>query len=321
MTPEAISSTDDHEEDPWARHLAPPRDVIVEASSRCNFRCPLCLWTKTPRHGYMDIGTFVRFIDGIDRSPERLCFSGRGEPTLNPQLFELLARAVEAGIPTDLTTNGSSLLADCQSILDSGIDNVNVSIDADNATDYVRYRVNGNFDEVVAGMARLADEKRRRGAEKPALRTVSVIFNHNAGRLDELRRFFTGLGFERCIFKSAHLGHGQLRESESVLEERWLPLDTSLVRLRHRGAHVRPQCGFLHRGHLLWNGDICRCGIDHVRMIVGNVNEQRFDDIWTGPVSRRVVREIVAGEFEKCAGCWLNTERHVTESKDVLFLI
>ena len=306
----------------WARYLRPPRQVIVESSSRCNFLCPLCLWTKNKRHGYLDVDTFARFLDGAAVTTELLCFSGRGEPTLNPALFDVLALAVDAGVPTDLVTNGSNLLRDVDAILESGIDNINVSIDADNAEDYVRYRVNGIFDDVVAGMRLLAEEKRRRGIVKPVLRTCSVMFEYNAGRLDDLRRFFGDLGFETFIFKSAHLGHGQLGESPDVLEKRWLPRDPSLVRLGRAGpSSGPPRCEFLHRGHLLWNGDVCRCAIDHVQMVVGNVNEEPFEDIWAGEASRRAVEQIVEGRFDKCTGCWLRGDRHAAETEDGLFLI
>ena len=162
-----------------------------------------------------------------------------------------------------------------------------------------------------------------RGIEKPVLRTCSVVFEYNAGRLDDLRRFFEDLGFETFIFKSAHLGHGQLSESPDVLEKRWLPRDPSLVRLgRVDGTTAGPpRCEFLQRGHLLWNGDVCRCAIDHVRMVVGNVNQQTFEEIWTGAESRRVVQTIVRGEFDKCADCALSAERRVTETENGLLMI
>jgi MoaA/NifB/PqqE/SkfB family radical SAM enzyme len=301
--------------------LAPPRHMIVEACSRCNFLCPLCLWTKNSSHGYLQPATFQRFIDQAGPHLERLCFAGRGEPTLNPQLYAILKQSAEAGVVTDLATNGSSLLRDVDAILESGIDYVNVSIEADNAADYARYRVNGDFHAVTAGMARLAEEKRRRGLAKPGLRTCSVIFNYNEDRLAELRTFFGRLGFEGFIFKSAHLGHGQLAEDETVLGERWLPRDASKRRPRHNAASSAPPlCGFLQRGHLLWNGDICRCAIDHTRMIAGNIHEGTFDEIWTGDQSRRIVRTIVEGRFAKCGRCSFSG-REMKEQNTELYVI
>jgi radical SAM protein with 4Fe4S-binding SPASM domain len=301
-------------------YLARPCHMIVEAASRCNFLCPLCLWTRNKRHGYLGLETFARFADQAAPTLRRLCFAGRGEPTLNPELYQILRKSVDRGIVTDLATNGSSLLADVDAILDSGIDYVNVSIEADNAEDYARYRVNGDFAQVTAGMARLAEEKQRRRLKKPGLRTCSVIFNFNEDHLAQLRGYFAGLGFEGFIFKSAHLGHGLLAEAEAALSRRWLPRDASKRRSQYNGLDAGRPCGFLQRGHLLWNGDICRCAIDHQAMVVGNINRESFEEIWTGPRSRDIVRQVIAGEFDKCAKCSFSG-RHMQESDSSIYLI
>src|SRR5271167_97577 len=156
---DAVTSPQYTADDDLLPYLARPGHMIVEACSRCNFLCPLCLWTKNSRHGYLQPETFQRFIDQARPHLERLCFAGRGEPTLNPQLYSILKKSVQAGVITDLATNGSNLLKDVDAILESGIDFVNVSIEADNPEDYARYRVNGNFHAVIGGMARLAQEK------------------------------------------------------------------------------------------------------------------------------------------------------------------
>jgi len=298
-----------------------PSHMIVEASSRCNFLCPLCLWTQNRRHGMLDYETFSRFIDQAAPALTRICFAGRGEPTLNPDLYRILKKSVASGVITDLATNGSSLLADVDAILDSDIDFVNVSIEADNQSDYLRYRVNGDFAQVTAGMAKLAAEKRRRGLDRPGLRTCWVLFHYNADRLEQMRRFFAGLGFEGFIFKSAHLGHGQLAEDEAVLAQRWLPLDPAKRRRKHdEPPPAAPTCGFLQRAHLLWNGDICRCAIDQQTMIAGNINRESFGEIWSGPRSREIVRRVLGGEFGKCARCSFSGRR-MTEDDASIFLI
>ena len=294
--------------------------MIVEAASRCNFLCPLCLWTHNRRHGYLELATFSRFAEQAAPDVRRLCFAGRGEPTLNPNLYSLLRKSVACGIVTDLATNGSSLLADVDAILESGIDYVNVSIEADNPADYARYRVNGDFAQVTAGMTRLAEEKRRRGLSKPGLRTCSVIFNYNEDALPRLRTFFAGLGFEGFIFKSAHLGHGQLPQTEAALADAWLPHDANKRRRKYSGEGGPFTCSFLQRGHLLWNGDLCRCAIDHRVMIAGNINDQSFEAIWTGPRSREIVAEVVAGDFGKCAQCSFSG-RQMTETDSSIYLI
>ena len=301
------------------RFLAFPTFMIIEASSRCNLMCPLCLWTHNRKHGQLTLETFARFLETRSRFLKRVCFSGRGEPTLNPQLYDLLRMSVNAGLITDLATNGTHLLRDWDKILDFGVDWVNVSIEADNRLDYERYRIHGDFDEVVSGMARLAAEKHRRALAKPGLRTCSVIFGYNEDRLEELKTFFKSVGFESFIFKSAHLGHGQLAEDEGSLRVQWLPRDEAKIRPRYRGAAIGA-CSFLEKAHLLWNGDIARCAIDHQELIAGNIHHAPFETIWQGDRSREIVRRVLDGRFDKCGSCAFSG-RQVSETEtDVLVI-
>jgi MoaA/NifB/PqqE/SkfB family radical SAM enzyme len=285
--------------------------MMVEASSTCNFLCPLCLWTQNHHHGQLQVSTFERLIGEARHFVRRICFSGRGEPTLNPNLYELLRSCSAAGVTADLATNGSHLLRDVERLLDSGVDNVNVSIEADNAEDYARYRVNGDFAAVTAGMRRLADEKRRRGLTRPKLQTCSVIFSYNEPVLERMKSFFRELGFEGFIFKSAHLGHGKLDEPTVVLRRRWLPQSRSLQRAG-AGDPGPVDCDFLPRAQMLWNGDISRCAVDQNAMVVGNILESSFAELWRGERSRQAVEHIRSGQFAGCGTCEYS-RREVTE--------
>lgn len=75
----------------------------------CNYRCPFCHNTELlPRQGepLMDMPGLLRFLERRKGILEAVCVSG-GEPTLAPELEELL-RAVKAmGYAVKLDTNGS----------------------------------------------------------------------------------------------------------------------------------------------------------------------------------------------------------------------
>ena len=307
-------------EDAVERHLAFPAEMIIEAASRCNYLCPLCLWTRNHNHGYLTPDTFAPFINQVKGHLRRVCFAGRGEPTLNPDLYRILRHSVEAGVITDLATNGANLSRDIDQVLDSGIDAVNVSIEADNADDCRLYRVGGDFDGVIAGIRRLADEKRRRGITKPVLRTCSVIFKFNEQRLTDLKRFFAELGVEEFIFKSAHLGHGLLPWKMEELEERWLPDNVAKRRPRYDGSSQTRLCAFLPKAHLLWNGDVCRCAIEQAGSVAGNIRDVSFAEIWLGETSRKIVQAIVENRPVKCVDCAFSG-RHITEAGSERYVI
>jgi pyruvate formate lyase activating enzyme len=75
----------------------------------CNFRCPFCHNSELiPRQGekLMDMEAFLAFLEKRKGMLDGVCVSG-GEPTLCPELEELLGRIKALGFAVKLDTNGS----------------------------------------------------------------------------------------------------------------------------------------------------------------------------------------------------------------------
>ena len=75
----------------------------------CNFRCPFCHNSELiPRQGepLMDMEDFLTFLGKRKGMLDGVCVSG-GEPTLCPELEELLGRIKDLGFAVKLDTNGS----------------------------------------------------------------------------------------------------------------------------------------------------------------------------------------------------------------------
>ena len=75
----------------------------------CNFRCPFCHNAELfgrPVEPIMDTEAFLRFLESRKGLLEGVCVSG-GEPTLTPELPDLLRRIKALGYSVKLDTNGS----------------------------------------------------------------------------------------------------------------------------------------------------------------------------------------------------------------------
>ena len=84
--------------------------TILEVGDYCNLRCPVCYADSGPeRPGFHDLATIERMLDAIvanEGEPDVVQVSG-GEPTLHPQLFEILDAARRRPIRhLMLNTNG-----------------------------------------------------------------------------------------------------------------------------------------------------------------------------------------------------------------------
>lgn len=76
----------------------------IEPTDFCNLTCPMCHPQQGFRpnlhgdllKGYMDVSLFRRIVDGIERSDvcfDHLIFQWLGDPSLHPELFEMLRYA------------------------------------------------------------------------------------------------------------------------------------------------------------------------------------------------------------------------------------
>jgi uncharacterized radical SAM superfamily Fe-S cluster-containing enzyme len=92
---------------------------IIEVNTACNLDCPICFadsGTGPQEHGYsLALEQVESMLDAFVRaegSPEALQLSG-GEPTIHPQILDMLAAAKRRGIPlVMLNTNGIRLARD-----------------------------------------------------------------------------------------------------------------------------------------------------------------------------------------------------------------
>jgi uncharacterized radical SAM superfamily Fe-S cluster-containing enzyme len=90
--------------------------TILEVTDHCNLQCPICYADSGPhRPGYRDLATLERMLDGIvanEGEPDVVQISG-GEPTLHPQLFDILDAARRRPIRhLMLNTNGIRIAND-----------------------------------------------------------------------------------------------------------------------------------------------------------------------------------------------------------------
>ncbi len=148
---------------PLDRLGRPLRDLRLSVIEACNFRCPYCMPADriADDHG-LDASTRLSFdeIEALVRGfvhagVGKLRLTG-GEPLLRrnlPQLVERLAR-IDGLDDIALTTNGSLLARQAQSLRDAGLHRLTISLDA---LDPARFRElsggRGELDTVLAGIA------------------------------------------------------------------------------------------------------------------------------------------------------------------------
>jgi len=139
-----------------------PVDLQVEVTNRCNLQCEPCLRSHVPLGPDKDmtLAEFRRIVDGLPRLA-RITFQLNGEPLLCPDLFSMIALAKRRGAYTALNTNGTLLHgARRWKLLESGIDEVRVSLHGAFAVTHDRLAGATVFDKVVANLRGLTSGRR-----------------------------------------------------------------------------------------------------------------------------------------------------------------
>src|SRR5947209_12958677 len=94
---------------------------LIEVTSNCNLKCPMCFAESGPGGKHIDFGTYTRMVDRsvqLEGVADVLQISG-GEPTLHPDLVRMVRYAYEQAIQAVMVnTNGIRLAHDAQLVED-----------------------------------------------------------------------------------------------------------------------------------------------------------------------------------------------------------
>jgi pyruvate-formate lyase-activating enzyme len=168
-----------------------PHQVLMETTSACQLRCTMCAREASLKKGTLEIGQMEewladKIIDEVARvNPQtRLWFCYFGEPTLSKRLWDRVRLAKDRGVATTIINSNGNLLgpATVERLIDSGLDEIYIGLDAATAGTYARIRVRGHFDTVVRNIHDLL-------ARKPARLKVAVQFGVYAENEHELEAF------------------------------------------------------------------------------------------------------------------------------------
>lgn len=180
-----------------------PTRMDIENVSRCNFRCTMCQvseWPKGQRADDMTLADFKRLLDEQYGLVE-IKIQGFGEPLLmGDDFFEMIRYARARRIWTRTTTNASLLhLKDnYRKLVDSGINEVQISIDGADAAIFEKIRVGSVFDTVKKNCKLINDYAASKGIE--CTKAWTVVQRDNWHQLRDLVHLAHELGFKSQAF-------------------------------------------------------------------------------------------------------------------------
>ncbi|OGR90071.1 MAG: hypothetical protein A2V88_08235 [Elusimicrobia bacterium RBG_16_66_12] len=206
--------------------IGKPYWLTVDPTNFCQLKCPFCP-TGAGRgvrdKASLSLEHFQHLMDALGPTLIHIDFMNWGEPLLNKDLWAMVALAKERGIDTMVSTNFNLLReGEADAILDSGLDRLVMSIDGLEQATYGKYRVGGDFAQVIANLKTLVARRRARGLLKPTIVWQFLAFRHNEHEAGRVREFALALGVDEVGVTPANLPF------RPGIKDEWLPTRADL---------------------------------------------------------------------------------------------
>jgi radical SAM protein with 4Fe4S-binding SPASM domain len=147
----------------------PPVCLYLETTNRCNLLCTTCPRTYEELEPPADLSweLFTRIVDQVP-DLARAVLHGVGEPMLVKDLPRMVRHLKDRGVYVLFNTNGTVLNArNGRALIDAGLDELRVSLDAANAASYLAVRGKDYFHRILRNVRAFREMQEREGHAKP----------------------------------------------------------------------------------------------------------------------------------------------------------
>ena len=202
---------------------APPVCVYLEVTNRCNLLCETCPRTFEDLEPPADM-SWALFTGIVDQLPglKRAVLHGVGEPMMVKELPRMIGYLKERGVYVLFNTNGTLLAPKKRrALIETGLDELRVSLDAADAASFFRVRGKDMFDRIVRNIGEFTALQREIGATTPRVSLWLTGLKETIEQLPEFVRLAARIGvaevhLQRLVFDE--LGRGLARAGSSLFE-------------------------------------------------------------------------------------------------------
>jgi radical SAM protein with 4Fe4S-binding SPASM domain len=205
----------------------PPLVVAARLTNLCNMNCKMCGQPNVgdenvPKSFFADhlsLDEWKQVVDRIAGFRPNFYLWG-GEPLIYKGIFDLVAYAKERGLTVQINTNALLLEKLAQEVIDSGLDDLIISLDGPEAVHDEIRGLPGAFAKLRDGIAEVRRLQAEHDLHKPIIRIRGTIHPDNFSHLQELVGItwnFGGdsLNFNQLWFTSLERG----RQYQSVMKK------------------------------------------------------------------------------------------------------
>ena len=184
-----------------------PVCLYLEVTNRCNLLCTTCPRTYAELEPPADLSwdLFTHIVDQIPNL-KRAVLHGVGEPMLVKDLPRMVRYLKDRGTYVLFNTNGTVLNdRNGRALVDAGLDELRVSLDASTRESYRAVRGVDYFERILRNVRRFREMQEREGFAKPRVSAWLTGLKETVGELPAFVRLAAGIGvrevyLQRLVF-------------------------------------------------------------------------------------------------------------------------
>lgn len=284
-----------------------PMHLDIELTNNCNYSCIMCPRRKMTREkGHMDIAVFKKIInEGAEKGLYAVNLNLLGEPLLYPHLEEAIRYCKEKGLlDVHLHTNAMLLNEkNAKMLINSGLDSIKISLDANNKETYEKIRIGGNFERVVENIKNFIKIRDSLGMKKPSVKINFIEMKDTAEEIAKSIEYWKPIVNQIAILRYIDFKVGE---------------NLSVYEIRKKNDFC---CAFLwQKLSIHWDGEtpICfRCSSNNDNSI-GNIKNMTIEEIWNSPRLQEMRQKHQHGEYLSIGIC---SECHVPQEEMSKYIV
>jgi radical SAM protein with 4Fe4S-binding SPASM domain len=319
-----------------------PKNLYVESTNRCNLKCKTCIQYRGNWEPQRDL-SLAELVMITDQLPELewTALHGIGEPLLNPALPDMIRHLKNRQVVVCLNSNGILLDEIHQNaLIDAGLDELRISLDAASAEDYKAVRNSDKFDRIISNLRTFSNQLKLRTRSNPKISLWYLGNTENISELPEFLRLAASLEvdevyLQRLVYFQDDEGYGLARAEKTLADSnaaavefiqksqdlasqlgiqfRASGLNSPLQSLKENSNNQSPWTKCYRPTTLMYitaNGNVLPCCIspfatsDYAFLILGNVFESSLAEIWSGAAYTNFRTQLqTATPPKSCQGC------------------
>ena len=298
------------------RHL--PTFVSVEPANFCQLRCPECPVgtgaNSAARKEVLSMELFNIVLNQIQTTAHTLQFYFQGEPLLNKQLPEMIAKANQLGLYTIVSTNAQVLHPEtAKALVNSGLNRIIVSIDGFSQESYEAYRKGGSLQRALEALQFLSQTKKLHNSNiRIELQVLRLRTNEHEWKW--IKQNYKKLGATHLVFKTAQLYDYENGNPLMPTQERYARYtkigENKYIRKKRftDNSHIKfKPCLRLWSGCVITtSGEVLPCCYDKEHQhSFGNIYQNHLSDIFHSQTAQQI-RERVLSKKDMptmCSNC------------------